>query len=539
MAMIFGMLGQQDCAAAAVVCRHWSGVALDELWRSIPSLRPLFGLLGSLKRTELGYDLHPDVVLTAKSWDLFKSYGARVRHLACDDPSYDVGISSGLVMQALAVHPEGGILPNLRAAHWDVDGTGLSNVTAFCPPLLERMCLFIRPENASVDQVNRLLSDLSSSLANRLKSFEFGTNFTSYQDATMSTSLNAFLKTQRSLRQLRLPSYHIQDVATMSEVCQASPQLRTFCGEMRDLTSERLQLALNALARSGHSLRCIRLARSETHVPQETMGLADIEPLLQLSALEDVGLWLESKLHLDTQDIQRMGQAWRRVASLILYSDQGSQFDPCHLLTFAESFPALENLAAPFDCVGDIPNTNAVPSRFKSLRRLTLLDAHAPDGIIQPLAEFLARICGPEVTVVLSNYGPDSCQALECEFDWNRTWDQNWMTDAVRDWMARLYQAQEDFVCDAIGNLEWMEAFDNDFADEFRSAALIPWQTFNIGKISGKVKSASGGGFTAGKFTYIVVHEAGHMVPFHQPEAASDLFTRWLADAPLDPKLEN
>ncbi|KIO24205.1 hypothetical protein M407DRAFT_77252 [Tulasnella calospora MUT 4182] len=110
------------------------------------------------------------------------------------------------------------------------------------------------------------------------------------------------------------------------------------------------------------------------------------------------------------------------------------------------------------------------------------------------------------------------------------------LADGVR---FLIYAGNADFMCNAIGNLEWMEALDNVFADEFRSAALVPWQTLNTGKIAGKVKSAGGGGFTAGNFTYVVVHEAGHMVPYDQPEAALDLFTRWLADVPLDLKLAN
>ncbi|KAG9040048.1 hypothetical protein FS837_000885 [Tulasnella sp. UAMH 9824] len=100
-----------------------------------------------------------------------------------------------------------------------------------------------------------------------------------------------------------------------------------------------------------------------------------------------------------------------------------------------------------------------------------------------------------------------------------------------------IFAGNADFMCGAIGNLEWMEALDNIFADEFRSAALVPWQTLNTGKVAGKVKSAGGGGFTAGNFTYVVIHESGHMVPFDQPEASLDLFTRWLADVPLDLKL--
>ena len=47
------------------------------------------------------------------------------------------------------------------------------------------------------------------------------------------------------------------------------------------------------------------------------------------------------------------------------------------------------------------------------------------------------------------------------------------------------------------------------FAEEFGSAGLVPWQTLNTGKVAGMVKSAGGGGFTAGNFTYVVIHEAG------------------------------
>jgi len=66
-----------------------------------------------------------------------------------------------------------------------------------------------------------------------------------------------------------------------------------------------------------------------------------------------------------------------------------------------------------------------------------------------------------------------------------------------------------DYMCNAIGNLEWMEKLDQPFKKEFAQAGLVPWTTLNTGKIAGKVKAAGGGGFTAGNFTYIVIHEAG------------------------------
>lgn len=47
-------------------------------------------------------------------------------------------------------------------------------------------------------------------------------------------------------------------------------------------------------------------------------------------------------------------------------------------------------------------------------------------------------------------------------------------------------------------------------------APLVDYRTLE-GKISGKVRTAGGKNFSAGNFTYVVIHEAGHMVPFDQP----------------------
>ncbi|KAF7292795.1 Carboxypeptidase [Mycena indigotica] len=40
-------------------------------------------------------------------------------------------------------------------------------------------------------------------------------------------------------------------------------------------------------------------------------------------------------------------------------------------------------------------------------------------------------------------------------------------------------------------------------------------------------------GGTAGNVTFVTVFDAGHMVPLDQPEAALDLFSRWISNSPL------
>ncbi|KAF7373349.1 Carboxypeptidase [Mycena sanguinolenta] len=96
-----------------------------------------------------------------------------------------------------------------------------------------------------------------------------------------------------------------------------------------------------------------------------------------------------------------------------------------------------------------------------------------------------------------------------------------------------IYAGNADAMCDYIGNERWLEALDSSFQREFSKAKPIPWITAGSGKLFGTVRSAGGGGFTAGNVTFATVFEAGHMVPFDQPEAALDLFSRWISNTPL------
>ncbi|KAG8945180.1 hypothetical protein FRC04_001159, partial [Tulasnella sp. 424] len=43
--LIFQFASRRSLAAAARVCRRWSGIALDQLWRSLPDLYCLLSLL--------------------------------------------------------------------------------------------------------------------------------------------------------------------------------------------------------------------------------------------------------------------------------------------------------------------------------------------------------------------------------------------------------------------------------------------------------------------------------------------------------------
>ncbi|KAF8602051.1 carboxypeptidase C [Ceratobasidium sp. AG-I] len=99
-----------------------------------------------------------------------------------------------------------------------------------------------------------------------------------------------------------------------------------------------------------------------------------------------------------------------------------------------------------------------------------------------------------------------------------------------------IYAGNADFMCNAIGNLEWLEALETSFQADFKAAKKAPYIPLSskTNKPAGFVKTAGGKGlFTAGNVTYVQIYEAGHMVPFDQPEAALDMFVRWIMDVPL------
>ena len=55
--MIFKNLDDKDLANAARVCRLWSPIALDVLWREIEDLKVLLQLLAPMKKKETEKDL--------------------------------------------------------------------------------------------------------------------------------------------------------------------------------------------------------------------------------------------------------------------------------------------------------------------------------------------------------------------------------------------------------------------------------------------------------------------------------------------------
>ncbi|KAN0064295.1 hypothetical protein ACQY0O_002481 [Thecaphora frezii] len=90
---------------------------------------------------------------------------------------------------------------------------------------------------------------------------------------------------------------------------------------------------------------------------------------------------------------------------------------------------------------------------------------------------------------------------------------------------ALIYVGELDFICSWIGNKRWVEALQWSGAEDWHKAKSYLWRV--NGEVAGETQSAHG------RLTWATVRDAGHMVPYDQPDRALALLNRWLDGEPL------
>ncbi|KAG0736544.1 hypothetical protein G6F23_010887 [Rhizopus arrhizus] len=89
-----------------------------------------------------------------------------------------------------------------------------------------------------------------------------------------------------------------------------------------------------------------------------------------------------------------------------------------------------------------------------------------------------------------------------------------------------LYVGEMDWICNWVGNLEWSLEMKWKGKEGYNSALTKPWFSDFTGRQAGDVRSFD-------NLTFLKVFNAGHMVPFDQPENSLDFFNKWLYSLPL------
>ncbi|KAJ7489370.1 serine carboxypeptidase [Mycena latifolia] len=101
------------------------------------------------------------------------------------------------------------------------------------------------------------------------------------------------------------------------------------------------------------------------------------------------------------------------------------------------------------------------------------------------------------------------------------------VNDGVR---LLVYAGNTDMVCNYFGKERWITQLETDFHGEFSVAPHRAWYTSKSGTLAGSARSA---GTNGGNVTFVLIHDAGHLMPHDQPEAAFDMFNRWIHNVPI------
>lgn len=141
------------------------------------------------------------------------------------------------------------------------------------------------------------------------------------------------------------------------------------------------------------------------------------------------------------------------------------------------------------------------------------------------IAEFLNR------EDVQNELGVEPVSFDSCNMDINRNFlfQGDWMLPIVKVVPGLLeqipvlvYAGDADFICNWLGNRAWTDKLEWAGQKDYAKAKTEDLSIAGSKKPYGKVKSANG-------LTFMQIFEAGHMVPYDQPEASIDFLNRWIS----------
>ncbi|KAG8968652.1 hypothetical protein FRC05_001458 [Tulasnella sp. 425] len=212
---ILSFASNSTLASCAVVCKPWSRVALDELWRNLDSVFPLLELVVDMEMLRDLDSPTPTVSqrlsskLSRVDWSRFQVYAGRVRRLSYDDEDLyrDDSTVPRLPSKAIAMlcfHRPSGIalLPNLETLKW----SSSRSATAILPFLSPQVTSLEVELTGKVQAVN----DFFYALAGRIPNLESFTLKTAIRALDIEDSLQRVISTWTSLETLKVPPYYLR-----------------------------------------------------------------------------------------------------------------------------------------------------------------------------------------------------------------------------------------------------------------------------------------------------------------------------------------
>eukprot|EP01061_Rhynchopus_euleeides_P021696 TRINITY_DN353_c0_g1_i4.p1 TRINITY_DN353_c0_g1~~TRINITY_DN353_c0_g1_i4.p1 ORF type:complete len:466 (+),score=199.44 TRINITY_DN353_c0_g1_i4:46-1398(+) len=109
------------------------------------------------------------------------------------------------------------------------------------------------------------------------------------------------------------------------------------------------------------------------------------------------------------------------------------------------------------------------------------------------------------------------------EGDWMHAYEQDLPQQLASGIRVMIYAGDQDYICNWLGNKAWALDMEWPGKGAFNTAFDYPWML--DGKEAGKKRSYGG-------FSFVQVHEAGHMVPMDQPKFALEMLNDFIHPKP-------
>jgi cathepsin A (carboxypeptidase C) len=131
-----------------------------------------------------------------------------------------------------------------------------------------------------------------------------------------------------------------------------------------------------------------------------------------------------------------------------------------------------------------------------------------------------------EIGAETKNYGICNIQIntrFEMAGDWMRPYVEEVPKLLEDNIKILVYAGDADFICNWMGNKAWTIEMPWSGHEEFSSANDTEWHSALLGKQAGELRKTEDG-----RFAFLRVFGAGHMVPYDQPESGLEMLQQWV-----------
>ncbi|KAG8944271.1 hypothetical protein FRC04_002067 [Tulasnella sp. 424] len=415
---IVSYLVRKDIVSAARVCRAWSEPALDQIWRNLPSIIPLFSLISPMVcRTGYEWDFEDDIQDADCSRYAF--YFHRIRNVTLRHVYILENILPTAIQAFTAWIPSYLIPPPVSS----ITATLLFHVPAtllavpFISESLRKLSLTQKCGRDSLCEThcNQSMLDVVSAVAALPNAcLEDLTLIGHVTDANLCSAITACLNKHGSTI-YKIKTTLPLDHQAWSSVC-GLPSLREIdfvpprSADAGELLPETIA-AIQELEKSSPILESLSIRLLSPSGPGEDPEIfrSLIRQLSEFHNLKSLSISVDAPLSLSEDDVLEMGTSWPGMRVLRLNPEvdwiQGQQMAQSALSllpNFLRHFPCIEELHVPFCGDSPLPPVER-PVPTSRLRVFEVSSSRAPWQDRELVADYLASVL-PLTAHIENNY---------------------------------------------------------------------------------------------------------------------------------------